>query len=84
MVAGARRELAVVQRPQFSAERLLGDGDAKLLPDPLDQIDKPPAYHPVNGGDRPLLDDGDKGRSEARATADVPAGGPLTSLIVRK
>jgi len=59
---GARRQLAVAQRPQFPAHRLFGDGDAKLLEHPLAQIDKTPAHEAVRGWDRPAFDHGGERR----------------------
>ena len=53
-MARAGRELAIVHGPQLPAQRLLGDRDAELLPEPLDQIDQPPAHHAVDGRDRAL------------------------------
>src|SRR3954454_25087186 len=52
VMARAGRELAVVHGPQLPAQRLLGDGEAELLPEPLDQIDQAPAHHAVDGRDR--------------------------------
>ena len=56
MVARAGRELAVAQSPQLAAQRLWRDGDAELVPDPLDEVDETPAHHPVHGRDRPLIE----------------------------
>ena len=56
-MARTRRELAVTHGAQFAAQRLFGDDDAEFLPSPLAQIDDPPAYDAVNGGDRTALDD---------------------------
>jgi hypothetical protein len=39
MVAWPGREFTVAHGAQFPAERLLGDGDAELLEDPLRKID---------------------------------------------
>ena len=47
-MARARRELAIAERPHFAAQGLLGDGHAVLVPEPLDQIDQPPAHHPMH------------------------------------
>jgi hypothetical protein len=57
------RELAKVQGAQLAAQRLLGDRDPELLPDPLHQVDQTPAHHPVNGRDRALLDHPLQGRA---------------------
>src|SRR4029079_935844 len=56
VVAWAGRELAVTHRAQFSAERLLGNGDAEFFEYPLCQIDQPPAHHAVDRRDRAALD----------------------------
>src|SRR5450759_3770963 len=56
MVARPGREFAVAHGAQLPAERLLGDGDAELLKDPLRQIDQPPAHHSVNCRDWATLD----------------------------
>jgi len=45
MMARTGRELAIAHGTQLPAERLLGDGDAKLFKYPLRQIDQPPAHH---------------------------------------
>jgi len=50
------RELSIIHRPQFSAQRLLGDTDSEVVPKPLAQIDQPPPHHPVDSGDRAALD----------------------------
>ena len=57
-MARAGRELAIVHGPQLPAQRLLGDGEAELLPEPLDQIDQAPAHHAVDGRDGALVNDG--------------------------
>src|SRR5690348_10452698 len=62
-MARTGRELAIVHGPQLPAQGLLGDRDAELLPEPLDQIDQAPAHHAVDGRDGPLLDDGLQGRA---------------------
>src|SRR3954467_11294062 len=49
------RELGIVHGPQLTRQRLLGDRDAELLPDPCDQIDQPPAHHAVDRRNGPLL-----------------------------
>lgn len=50
------RELAVSHRPQLPAQRLLGDRDGKLVPQPLHEIPNPPAHHPVNSRDGALVE----------------------------
>jgi hypothetical protein len=61
MVAWPSRQLAEAHRAQLPAQRLLRDRQAKLVPDPLREIDQPPANDPVNCRDRPALDNPDKG-----------------------
>jgi hypothetical protein len=56
-MTGTRRELAVTHGAQFAAQCLFGDDDAEFLPNPLAQIDNPPAYDAMNGWDRTALDD---------------------------
>ncbi len=55
-MAWAGRELAVVHGPHLATERLLRDGQAELIPDPLHQVDQAPAHHAVDGRDGPLLE----------------------------
>jgi hypothetical protein len=62
-MARAGRELAIVHGPQLTAQRLLGEGEAKLLPDPGDEVDQPPAHHAVNRRDRARIDPGQQGRA---------------------
>ena len=62
-MARAGRELAIVHGPQLAAQRLLGDGEAELLPEPLDEVDQTPAHHAVDGRNGPLLDDDLQGLS---------------------
>ena len=56
VMARAGRELAIVHRPQLAAQRLLGDRDAELLPQPSHQIDQTPAHHAVDSRDRASLE----------------------------
>lgn len=58
MMARTGRQLTVAQRPQFTAERLLRHGDLIFLPDPLAEVDDPPADHPVYSRHRAALDHG--------------------------
>jgi len=60
MMAGPGGELAETHRAQLPAQGLFGDRDAKLVPDPLREIDQPPANDPVHRRDRPALDNPDK------------------------
>ena len=62
-MAWAGRELAIAQGPQLARQRLLGDREAELLPEPLHQIDQAPAHHALDGRDRTLLHDGLQGLS---------------------
>ena len=55
-MARARRQLAIAHRAQFAAERLLGDADPELVPQPLAKIDDAPAHDAVHRRDRPALD----------------------------
>src|SRR3954463_8416279 len=63
VMARTGRELAIVHGPQLARQRLLGDGDPELLPEPRDQVDQTPAHHTVDGRNGPLLDDGLQGRA---------------------
>ena len=56
MMARPGGELAAAQPPQLAAQRLGADRDAELLPNPLRQVDQPPAHHAVDGRDRAALD----------------------------
>jgi hypothetical protein len=60
-MARTSRELAVAQRPHLPAQGLLGDRNPVLVPEPLDQINKPPAHHPVHGRNRATLNDAGQG-----------------------
>ena len=61
-MARTGRELAIAQCAQLPAHGLLSDRDPELLPEPLDQIDEPPAHHAMDRRNGPLLDDGLQGR----------------------
>jgi hypothetical protein len=52
----ARRQLAIAHRSQLSAQRLLRHGDLVFLPEPLAEIDDPPADHLMHRRDRTVLD----------------------------
>ena len=77
-MARAGRELAIVHGAQLPAQGLLGDRDAELLPEPLDQIDQPPAHHAVDRRKGTLIDDGLQSLSvlivEPRRSPWCPAG----------
>ena len=61
-MARASRELAVTHLAQHAAQRLLGDGDAEFLENPLAEIDDPPAHDPVNRRNWAALDErGERG-----------------------
>jgi hypothetical protein len=47
--------LACAHVPQFPAERLLGDLEAKLLEQPPREIDQPPANDAMDGGEGAVL-----------------------------
>ena len=55
MMTGTSRELAIAHRPQFPAQREARHRQAELIPDPLRQIDEPPADNAMGGGDRASL-----------------------------
>jgi len=56
MVARAGGYFPVAKHLEFPAHRCLAQRDAEFLPDPLHQVDQPPAHHPVDRRDRPALD----------------------------
>ena len=56
MVARPRRQLAKAHPPQLAAQRLLGHLHPALLPEPLAQVDDPPAHHAVHQRDGAGLD----------------------------
>src|ERR1700730_16136555 len=49
-------ELAITQAVQLAAQRLSGDADPELLPQPLTEIDQAPAHNAMDRGDRTALD----------------------------
>lgn len=49
-------ELSIPHGAKLTAQGLLGDADAELLPHPPAQIDKPPAHDAMNRRDRTALD----------------------------
>ena len=55
-MARAGRELAVVHGPQLPTKRLLRDGQAELVPDPVHEVDQAPAHHAVDGRYGSLLE----------------------------
>src|SRR6266851_5226374 len=50
------RQLAQAEGAQFAAERLLADRNTEFLPDPLAQIDQPPAHDAINRRGRVAFD----------------------------
>jgi hypothetical protein len=56
MMAWPGGKFAVTHGVQLSAHRLGSDVDAKLLKDPLAQIDEPPAHDAVDGRHWSTLD----------------------------
>lgn len=72
------RQLAIPHRTQLASERLPGHADAEVLPQPLAQIDDPPAHHAVHGRDRAVLDH----RPERRAMRVVQQRGLTGRLAV--
>jgi len=74
-MTGTRRELAVTHGAQFAAQCLFGDDDAEFLPNPLAEIDDPPAYDAVNRGDRTALNDrGQRGPMRIVQPRRLPGG----------
>ena len=64
MMARSRRQPAKSHRAQFPAQCLLGDADPELLPEPLAEIDDPPAHHAVDRRDRPAFERRGQRRAE--------------------
>lgn len=56
MVTRAGRELREAERPDLPAHRRLAQRDAELLPNPLHQVDQPPAHHAMDRRNRAALD----------------------------
>ena len=77
MMPGPRRQLAVAHRTQVAAQGLLAHRHAVFVKQPLDQVDDPPAHHPMRGRDRASFDNlgqrplvlGTKYRARARRLA---------------
>src|ERR1039457_1075161 len=63
MMAGSGRELAVAHLVQNPAQGRFRGRDPELLPDPLDQIDQPPAHDTMDGRNRSRFDQLAKGAS---------------------
>jgi len=58
MMAWPGAQLAIPQSAQLTTQRLPGDADLKLFPQPLAEIDQAPAHNTVDRRDRTTLDDG--------------------------
>ncbi len=56
-MARSGRELAIAHGSQLMPEGLLADRQLELVPQPLGQVDDPPAHDTVSGRNRPRLDD---------------------------
>ena len=56
MMTRSGGQLAVAHRTQFPAQCLLGDADPEFLPDPLAQVDQPPAHNAINRRGRAAFD----------------------------
>ena len=66
---------------QLPAERLLGDGVARVLPKyPLRQVDQPPADHAMNRRDRAALDH----LGDYLALAIIELGGLVRRLSIQQ
>ena len=73
-------QLAIAHGPQFAAERLLGDREAELLPEPLHQIDQAPAHDTMDRRDRAFIEL--CGQSRAMRVGEL--GRPAGRLAVEK
>jgi hypothetical protein len=80
MMPGAGRELAIAHGAKLPAQRLLGDDDTELLPNPLAKIDDPPPHDPIDRRDRPALND----RRQRRAVLSVQSRFLSWSLSVNQ
>jgi hypothetical protein len=58
MVARPSAKLAIAKAAQLATQRLPGDANPELLPQPLAEIDQPPTHDTVDCRDRATLDDG--------------------------
>ena len=75
VVLRSRGELAEPHGAQFPAERLPAHGHPELIPQPLRQIDQPPAHDPVEIGLRAGLDCRGQGRALLRVQERPSPGG---------
>ena len=83
MMTRPSRQLAIAQRAQLPAQRLLADADRELVPDPLRQIDQPPAHDTVRGRDRTALDDLRQGLALRVIEQRRPAGRQHVDQAIR-
>jgi hypothetical protein len=60
MMAWPGRELSIAKSTQLPAHRPLGDADPEHVPDPLAQVDDPPAHNAADRGDGSTLDHRDQ------------------------
>jgi hypothetical protein len=79
-MARAGRELAVVHGPQLPTKRLLRDGQAELVPDPVHEVDQAPAHHAVDGRYGSLLEH----VAQRRALCGIQNGGAARGLSVEQ
>ena len=89
MMARTGRELAIAQSPQLAAQRLLGDREAELLPNPLDEINQAPAHDTVDGRDRALVDNTLQGLTlgllrSGLAPGALPVTRPAGPLVLKR
>ena len=75
VVLRSRGELAEPHGAQFPAERLPAHRHPELIPQPLRQIDQPPAHDPVEIGLRAGLDCRGQGRALLRVQERPSPGG---------
>jgi len=80
MMAGASRKLAIAHLAQHAAQRLLGDGDAEFLENPLAEIDDPPALDVMNRWDRSALEDRRQRLARLLVSTAVFCPGALQSI----
>ena len=87
MMARPCTELAITQRAHFATKRLPGDADPEFLPQPLAQINQPPAYDTMDSGDRTALDDARQRlpmhlRQSGVGAGRLPVDQPIRSIRV--
>lgn len=81
MVLGPGRQLAVAKRPQLAAQRRLGNRHGELIPQPLHQIDDPPADHAIDRRYRAALERFHKRRAMRGCGSAWKKGSDSLSLI---